>query len=241
MSYRIIPISEAISGAQIALGMTSDDDRLKFRNWAYYACRTIGPSQTYINQTPDNAPIPIANFTFASPEDMQCPIDIIISKDDEKHKVRPFWNPNYWGLAVNDYENFPWQRDIQITFQGVNFIIGPDRMAENFTKAWVRYFAYPVDAQGEVMIPEVYLRAVEAYIEYMHHKSMYNREGRNYKMSFGDIQAMRRQWEVLLTAAKNEMQTVSKPEIDAAVANYITMLPNMTRLENRHRHNFILP
>lgn len=241
MTYRTVPLAEVVSNAQIDLGMTSDDERLKFRNWVYYACRTIGPSPTYIKETPLNSPIPITNFTFPAPDEMQVPIDIIISREADNEKVRPSWDPNYWQIGTLNYAQFPWRRDIQLTFQGLNFIIGPTDVAQDFVKAWVRYFAFPVDNSGEILVPELYVRAASAYVEYMHHKALFNRTKGKDSVQYYIIQDMRRQWEKLLNAARNELQTVGKPEIDAAIRNYISMLPNMRRLNDIPNNYLFVP
>lgn len=240
MTYRNVPLAEVVSNAQIDLGMTSDDERLKFRNWVYYACRTIGANPTYITQTPDNSPIAITNYSFAAPDDMQTPIDILVSKEDEEHKVRPFWDVNYWGLDKNSFGSYSWHEEIKVSFQGNRFVIGSSEAAKDFTKAWVRYFSFPVDETGEVLVPEMYVRAASAYVEWMHNKALFNRTKGKDSVSWGVIQSMCRQWEKLLAAARNELQTVSKPEIDAAIANYITMLPNMRRLDDNHHYNRII-
>lgn len=241
MTYRNVPLSEVVSMAQIDLGMTSDDDFLKFRNWVYWACRTIGPSPTYIEQTPDDSPIPIVNYTFPAPDDMNVPIDILIEREGEDRRIRPFWDVNYWQLAVNNYQNFPWTREIQVSFQDNKFIIGPTNAAKTFTKAWVRYFKFPFDSNGEVLVPELYARAAAAYVEYKHNNAMFNRTRGQGSVQYYVIQDMRRQWEKLLNAARNELQTVGKPEIDAAISNYITMLPNMRRLDNDQNYFLFQP
>jgi hypothetical protein len=86
----------------------------------------------------------------------------------------------------------------------------------------------PVDSDGVPLIPEYYLRAIVAYIEYMFVKRERYRKRNEIPMS--EIQTLYQQWVTLKADAMSKRNQPQKPEIEAAIATWLTMLPNQKRL-----------
>jgi hypothetical protein len=219
-----VTIDQVISNAMIALGMENDRYRVIFYEWAFQGLRDIG--LTTISLTTSTGTITTGN-TFPIPTNCVY-IDSIAVKNSTAGTVAyPMFDSNYWS-SVPDDDQTTYDKDYVVSKQGSDLVFSTTIRGNSYDQVIIRYYGMPVDSDGVPLIPEYYLRAIVAYIEYMFVKRERYRKRNEIPMS--EIQVLYQQWVTLKADAMSKRNQPQKPEIEAAIATWLTMLPNQKRL-----------
>ena len=219
-----VTIDQVISNAMIALGMENDRYRVIFYEWAFQGLRDIG--LTTISLTTSTGTITTGN-TFPIPTNCVY-IDSIAVKNSTAGTVAyPMFDSNYWS-SVPDDDQTTYDKDYVVSKQGSDLVFSTTIRGNSYDQVIIRYYGMPVDSDGVPLIPEYYLRAIVAYIEYMFVKRERYRKLNEIPMS--EIQVLYQQWVTLKADAMSKRNQPQKPEIEAAIATWLTMLPNQKRL-----------
>ena len=218
-----VTIDEIVSSAAIALGMENDRYRVLFYEWAFQGTRDIG--LTTLNLT--NATGAISSGAYAIPTGCVYIDSIAIQKGASGHVNYPFFDSNYWANAPNDDQTY-YDKDYVVSRQGSNLIFSSTVTSNGYDRVILRYYAMPVDANNTPLVPEYYLRAIVAYIEYMFVKR--ERYKKRNEIPMSEIQMLYQQWVTLKADAMSKRNQPQKPEIEAAIAVWLTMLPNQKQL-----------
>lgn len=218
-----VTIDEIVSSAAIALGMENDRYRVLFYEWAFQGTRDIG--LTTLSLT--NATGTISSGVYIIPTDCVYIDSIAIQKGASGHVNYPFFDSNYWANAPNDDQTY-YDKDYVVSRQGSNLIFSSTVTSNGYDRVILRYYAMPVDANNTPLIPEYYLRAIVAYIEYMFVKR--ERYKKRNEIPMSEIQMLYQQWVTLKADAMSKRNQPQKPEIEAAIATWLTMLPNQKQL-----------
>lgn len=231
-----VSLNEVISSACLALGM-EENDRYKvvFYDWAYQALTEIGLST--VNIKTSTGSISTGN-TCAIPDDCIHIDSIAIRKGASGDVAYPIFDSNYWS-DVSDDDQMHYDQDYVVSRQGNNLIFSDTVSNNGFTVVLFRYYAIPIAADTSPIIPEYYMRPIMCYIEYMHVKAQRHKDRNAVPLS--ELQLFYQQWLSLKADAISRRNTASKPEIDAAIASWITMLPNQSKLlrgSNRQRRDW---
>jgi|DEB19_MinimDraft_3_1074340.scaffolds.fasta_scaffold06391_4 hypothetical protein len=229
-----VSLNEVVSSASLALGM-DDNDRYKvvFYDWAYQALSDIGLMS--LNITNSTGAIITSPFNhFPIPGSCVYIDSIAIRKGANGPVCYPIFDSNYW-VSVPDDDQTMYDKDYVVSRQGSNLIFSSTIIENGFTEVILRYYAIPIDANGSPLIPEFYMRAIMAYIEYMYVKSQRHKDRSSVPLS--EIQLFYQQWLSLKSDAISRRNKPEKPEIEAAIAQWITMLPNQRRLMRESKNN----
>jgi hypothetical protein len=137
------------------------------------------------------------------------------------------FDSNYWS-SVPDDDQTTYDKDYVVSKQGSDLVFSTTIRGNSYDQVIIRYYGMPVENSGVPLIPEYYLRAIVAYIEYMFVKRERYRKRNEIPMS--EIQTLYQQWVTLKADAMSKRNQPQKPEIEAAIATWLTMLPNQKRL-----------
>lgn len=226
---RYISLAEVASTAYIALGLEQAEYNSIFYEWAYQATRAIGLTQVELK----TETIVITSGMATPPAGMVRPNNIAIAKSTTGEVNYPFFDSNFWkDVPSNDQVR---DNSYVVNFQGDVFVFSSAVTDNAYDRMILEYWGLPVDDAGEPLIPEYYQRAVTAYIEYMYLKRARNRNRQEIPMS--EVQIADAKWKELKLDAVVQRNQPSKPEIDAALAMWQTMLPNQSRLQRAKRMN----
>jgi len=218
-----VSIDEIVSSAAIALGMENDRYRVLFYEWAFQGTRDIG--LTTLSLT--NATGTISSGVYIIPTDCVYIDSIAIQKGASGHVNYPFFDSNYWANAPNDDQTY-YDKDYVVSRQGSNLVFSSTVSNNGYDTVILRYYAMPVDANNAPLVPEYYLRALVAYIEYMFVKR--ERYKKRNEIPMSEVQMLYQQWVTLKADAMSKRNQPQKPEIEAAIAMWLTMLPNQKQL-----------
>lgn len=228
---RYVTIDEISASAFVALGLDNDEYRNVFANWAYQATRSIGLTTTQLT----TATLTISNGTATPPSGMVMPYAFALKKSNADEYAYPFFDSNFWkDIPSNEQANR--RDDYIINYQGGQFVFSSRVEADGYDRLLIQYYGLPVDEDGIPLVPEYYIRAVTAYIEYMYIKQQRYRKRTEIPMS--EVQILNNEWLKLKLDAVRWRNTPSKPEIDAAIQEYMTMLPNFSRLNRQQRGKY---
>jgi hypothetical protein len=221
-----VTIDEVVSSAAIALGMENDRYRVLFYEWAFQGARDIG--LTTLNLTNTTGSIITSPFNyFAIPSDCVYIDSIAIRVGSDGHVAYPFFDSNYW-TNVPDDDQTAYDKDYVVSRQGSNLVFSSTIPNNGYDTVILRYYAMPVDQNNVPLVPEYYLRALVAYIEYMFVKR--ERYKKRNEIPMSEVQMLYQQWVTLKADAMSKRNQPQKPEIEAAIAMWLTMLPNQKRL-----------
>lgn len=218
-----VSIDEIVSSAAIALGMENDRYRVLFYEWAFQGSRDIGLTTLNLTNTTGS----ITSGVYSIPADCVYIDSIAIRKGASGHVTYPFFDSNYW-VNVPDNDQTQYDRDYVVSRQGSNLIFSSTVSNNGYDTVILRYYAMPVDANNTPLVPEYYLRAIVAYIEYMFVKR--ERYKKRSEIPMSEVQMLYQQWVTLKADAMSKRNQPQKPEIEAAIAMWLTMLPNQKRL-----------
>jgi hypothetical protein len=232
---RYVTIYEAVANAMIALGLEQDEYRNIFTDWAYEATRSIGVSEVNLK----SAEITITSGLAAVPSDMAYLSQIAVKKNGTEDYAYPMFDTSYWPSIPNGDQAYMLDENYYVNIQGNNFVISSDITDAGFNRLVIQYWGYPIDNEGNPLIPEYYGRAATAYIEFMHTKRLRSRNRQEVPMS--EVDYLERRWLRLKLDAVSQRNQPSKPEIEAAILQWSTMLPNQRRLNRRtHRREGVI-
>jgi hypothetical protein len=221
-----VSIDEVVSSAAIALGMENDRYRVLFYEWAFQGSRDIG--LTTLNLTNTTGSIITSPFNyFQIPADCVYIDSIAIRVGSDGHVTYPFFDSNYW-TNVPDDDQTAYDKDYVVSRQGSNLVFSSTIPNNGYNTVILRYYAMPVDQNNVPLVPEYYLRALVAYIEYMFVKR--ERYKKRNEIPMSEVQMLYQQWVTLKADAMSKRNQPQKPEIEAAIAMWLTMLPNQKRL-----------
>lgn len=218
-----VSIDEIVSSAAIALGMENDRYRVLFYEWAFQGTRDIGLTTLSLTSATGT----ISSGVYIIPTDCVYIDSIAIQKGASGHVNYPFFDSNYWANAPNDDQTY-YDKDYVVSRQGSNLIFSSTVTSNGYDRVILRYYAMPVDGNNVPLIPEYYLRAIVAYIEYMFVKR--ERYKKRNEIPMSEIQMLYQQWVTLKADAMSKRNQPQKPEIEAAIATWLTMLPNQKQL-----------
>jgi len=230
---RYVSSEQVIASAAIALGLEQDEYRGIFTAWAYDALRAIGLNFGNFKE----ASLTIAANATAIPTDMVYPDQFELrDSTDTNRKAWVFFDSQLASNITEDSEEFHRHGDYVISMQGLNFIFSTNVLRDNFNRLNMRYYALPVDTNGDMMVPEYYKEPMVAYIEYMYTKRK-RHAGMRAVIPQSEIAGLKNEWLSLKLQAISQRNQVSKPEAQAAIAQWLTMIPNFSRLQRNNNNS----
>jgi hypothetical protein len=218
-----VSIDEIVSSAAIALGMENDRYRVLFYEWAFQGSRDIGLTTLNLTNTTGS----ISGGVYTIPINCVYIDSVAIRRGANGHVTYPFFDSNYWS-NVPDNDQTQYDRDYVVSRQGNNLVFSTTVTSNGYDTVILRFYSMPVDANNVPLVPEYYLRAIVAYIEYMFVKR--ERYKKRNEIPMSEVQMLYQQWVTLKADAMSKRNQPQKPEIEAAIAMWLTMLPNQKRL-----------
>lgn len=223
-----VSINEVVSNACLALGIeNSDKHKVVFYEWAYQALSDIGI--TTLNLKGSTGTITTNPYPyFQIPSDCVHIDSIAIRKGSSGDVAYPMFDANYWNTVPDDDQTMHDKDYVVGTGEYGRLTFSSTVVDDGFTQVLLRYYSVPLDENGSPMIPEYYMGAITTYIEYMYVKSLRHKDRSSVPLS--EIQMFYQQWLSRKADAISRRNKPEKPEIEAAISRWITMLPNQRGL-----------
>ncbi len=205
-----INLDEAVANAATILPDGKVDPRMRnlFRQWVYLGERQLGFSGLHEKVKAD---IPAENLSITKPVDYAIGIDMALFDSNgseylwhyqaysERIHVASTFLLNPAGVASSSV-----RYKTKVGVGETPYAFKLDTYGEDITTANLRYYSYPVDDSGDLLIPEHHLFALMFFIRWM----FYTREGKDKSM----IAESRQQWEIEKVKAKTKNKMPSMIE-----------------------------
>lgn len=160
---RFINLDAVIATAKSIIGEADELDRSLFRQWVWLALKEIGPTNDHV----DVCTLPVHNLRLKKPSDYFKPIDIaLFTANDSEVKYR-YKGPHAERIH-NDSDNslVYLTSAVDLSEDRDYFHLGSE--ARNLvTYAKLRYYQFPIDDQGNPLVPEEHELAVAFFIAYL--------------------------------------------------------------------------
>jgi len=155
-----VSINEIVANAATIIKDARKEDRNLFRQWAYLAERAIGHSKTSekVYETT------IQDLCFAKPLDYATAIDLSILDSQGTGLKYTYRGPSrriHPSTGMDELHN----KTIDVYEDAHFFNLGS--RGDIAHSARLRYYAYPIDDEGELLVPEDHLQAIMWYIRWM--------------------------------------------------------------------------
>lgn len=164
MDYRFSTLDEATALAMTYTPSATTEDRLMFRTWVWEAVKQIGPTLHWI-KTANLVP---KNGSFEKPKDLASTISIALYAGDTE--VSYNYEPAGGRIHTNRYdihENLVSTElvgRVDLSDDAYYFHLGDN--GDMVTKMKIRYYALPLDRNGELLIPEDNLFATSMFCKW---------------------------------------------------------------------------
>lgn len=164
-----LTIDEVVANASTLIKNIEPKTRLLMKSWAYLGERRIGFSGLQINVEE----VPVEDLIIRKPEYCAQPIDIALYDEQNNEYKYEFKGQ---GKPIHSGNRYKWGK-IDVHETPFDFRLGSN--GSMISRAKIKFYAYPVDDNGDLMFPEHHLEALMFYIKWM------------YDMREGDIQSAR--------------------------------------------------
>lgn len=162
-----VPINQVTALTMSTIGTATDEDRLLFRQWCAEGFRDIGSQRDWIKV----CQLENKEGSFRKPEEMASVIDIALY-DDNDNEIWFQYMPDTGGQIHNNRFAV---NDVVIQEQVCNTVyLSEDAWyfnlssgSDHVTKAKIRYFAIPTDANGDLLIPDTYTLPLTMFCRWM--------------------------------------------------------------------------
>jgi hypothetical protein len=212
-NYQYISQDEAVSHAMEALGAEDTRDRLIFKEWIYRAERNIGYSALDIKIKCEA----VSDLCFDKPCNLAQVIDINLYNSSGNCVIFHFKAGKLFPgevsvsspliLSEGDYQ-------FNLSSNGVSI-----------TKAEIKYYAFPIDDEGNILIPDKHLDAVVSFCEYMWIKRQRNLYRDKIPMS--ELQYYDDRWLRLKADAKGKTKMPSLLNANSIMRRWMTLVPDL--------------
>lgn len=153
MDFRFSTLDEATALAMTYTPSATTEDRLLFRTWVHQALMQIGPTSHWVKI----ATLTPKNGSFEKPKDMASPISIALYAGDTE--VSYTYHQSAGGrIHTNRYDIHENVVDselvgrVDLSDDAYYYHLGDN--GSMVTSMMIRYYAMPVDRNGELLIPE---------------------------------------------------------------------------------------
>lgn len=156
MAKRYLTLDDITAEAMSIIPGATSEEKLYARTWAYRALRQFGPSQNNIEVCdlyPDS-------FAFTKPDDFISAIDIALYDEADRELKSKYKN----GKTRIFQKREPLDDRIEISEDDFFFYISTD--AADVAKAKLRYYAHPLDKDGNPQFPEYLVIPISLFIRY---------------------------------------------------------------------------
>lgn len=159
-----ITADEVVANASLIVKETSPKVRNIFKQWVYLGERQLGYHGLHEKVKED---IEVSDLFIKKPKDYAVGIDMALYDDEGKEIL---WH--YQGHSPRIHEQNSSPAKIYPVRVAVGVSEGPygfdmDSRGENIKTASIRYYSYPLSAEGEMLIPEHHINALMMYLKYM--------------------------------------------------------------------------
>lgn len=214
---QFISVEEIVANAATIIKDARKEDRNLFRQWAYIAERDIGFST--LNEKV--FPTPVEDLCFAKPLDFAMANDLSLY-DSQGREYRYSYKGTSKNLHRREDSEFLHDRTIQVYEDSHFFSLSSN--GTNITHAKLLYYAYPIDEDGDLLIPETHMVAIMSYIKWMWER----RKSENPGM----IQLERMEWEIESSRARSKNKMPSMLRGKEIAKNYMSMIDKLHPYKN---------
>jgi len=207
-----ITIDEVVANSATLIPEQHIDPRLRnlMRQWTYLGERQLGFSG--LHEKVSNW-INVVELTIQKPKDLAVPIDLSLFDDSDAEYRYRYMGRNgriHSGVAYP----FIGDRNIGLTEDPYNFYL--DSSGEGVTKALIKYYSYPLDESGNMLIPEHHLLALMMFNYWMYTKRYAEDDGRS-----------KSDWIMEMTKAKAKNKMPSGLETKDIVMHHSSMIDRL--------------
>jgi hypothetical protein len=201
----MMSIDEVVANAMTVIPEADDHIRLIARQWAYNALREIGPSKYHIKVEE----IEPEDLAIKKPCDFVYGLDISFFRGD--NEVLADYEP---GRARIHKDVRLGEQYLQFTEDVNYYYISDSSEYPGITKVWLRYYATPVDKNGDPMFDDDFLPAIEAFIKF---KMAYRNSSQDWPMH-------REVWKMELRRAKAKAKMPDELQMNKIATRWMSMI-----------------
>lgn len=167
---RYLTSDEITALAMSVLEEATDAHRLIFKSWIYFAVREIG----VIKEDIKVCTLPVKELSFKKPQDL-IRVENVVLLDENGGQVSFKYQTGSKRIKEQvEFGGSEGRRAIPHQDSGTRVDLGEDRYffhlgsnGDKVKKAKIRYYAAPIDENGDPLVPEPASQAVIMYIRYM--------------------------------------------------------------------------
>lgn len=173
----LVPIDQVVSTAMSVLEGADTIDRAYMKEWVYLGLLEIGPNMSWYDQ----AILYPNEFTLKKPDNFHSAIDLALY-DSSNHELRYVYRG--LGSRIHASDNQLTNSGVYAPTQGAPVDLGEDEYyfhlgsnSGSVAFATLKYWAFPFDENGDLLIPESDIMALVLFIRYMWYMRKNDKQG----------------------------------------------------------------
>jgi hypothetical protein len=164
-----VPVDQVIATAMSISEGADTIDRAFMKDWVYLGLQEIGPNVAWYGE----AVLYPTDYTFQKPANMHSAIDITLYDSAGKELRYTFRGKGHRGhqsdnILINDGTYAPGLgAPIDLSEDAYYYHIGTSDAASIVSHAFLKYWKFPVDEHGDLMVPEQDVLPLAKFVKYM--------------------------------------------------------------------------
>ena len=205
---KFIDIDQAVASASTLMKNPSKEDRDVMKFWIWLAEKQIGTAP--FNK--DTADIEFVDCVAKKPANHLKTIDIALY---DNHGNDLIYTYRGYNKRIHDISSF--NNPELVGVYEDEFCLHVDNNNSSVDRCSIIYWAYPVDEDGNPLIPEEHIYAIMRFVKYM----MSVREGNN----MSEQSLLEREWKLQASKVRGQNSMPNIPEARDILQRWMTLIP----------------
>ena len=154
--------NEVIATAMSVLEGADTIDRAFLKQWVYLGLQEIGPNTAWY----DEATLYPVEHVLRKPSDMHSPIDLALF-DSGNHEIKYTLRGKGNRIHEEDSSTIYYNSSVDLSEDAYYFHIGTQSASNLVSHAILKYWKFPVDEAGDLLVPETDSLPLVLFIRYM--------------------------------------------------------------------------
>jgi hypothetical protein len=212
---KFLTINEAVASCSSVIKNPSREDRLIIKFWIWLAEKQIGCHNA--NIAVDE--LDVYDLSVLKPDNHLNTIDLSLVTNDGSDIKYVYRGANK-RIHETSTSNNPSLVDVYE--DRFNIFLGSN--ATSVDKIILKYWSYPVDEDGNPLIPEEHMYAIMRFVSYMYAEKESLPESKISRLSV--------EWKLQASKARAKNKMPDIPEARSIMKSWISLLPDMSKLES---------
>lgn len=167
MDYRFATLDEVTAGAVLVCPGANDHDRVKFRYWVYEALKHIGPTGHWVK----NCKLTPKNRSFKKPDDLASTVSVALYDSSNSELQFEYFHEGAGRVhADRQYTHQIGSQQttyFRPTLSEDAYYFHLDSNSNDVAYMMLRYYAMPIDANKQLLVPEDSMLACQMFCRFM--------------------------------------------------------------------------